>query len=48
MAPTPPQFRGFCQLLVYNADDAIRDSPLKEKLKVMRNLGLRPGIQAMP
>lgn len=30
MASTPPQFRGFSQLLVYNAGDAIRGSLPKE------------------
>ncbi|MGQ0763784.1 MAG: hypothetical protein ACT4OT_17455 [Acidobacteriota bacterium] len=48
MVSTPPQFRGFSWLLVYTADDAIRGSLPKRKLKAMRNLGLRPGIQAVP
>jgi hypothetical protein len=30
MASTPPQFRGFSRLLVYNACDAIRGSLPKE------------------
>ena len=30
MASTPPQFRGFSRLLVYNAGDAIRGSLPKE------------------
>jgi hypothetical protein len=45
MASTPSQFRGFSRLLVYNA---MTRFAAERKLKVRRNLGLRPSILALP